>query len=153
MLREALGRRGLFKRLGVGALLAASGQENIARLSKVGVGPGAAIFPTGVAGPKLLHKFTKATDFAAWYKDYAKHRALQQSANVHEIDPDIAGFRLPLGTKVRMQRARNYTIVKARIKQDFLRRIANFGSVDEYDCGERSAATPSYPNPGGSSLG
>lgn len=134
MLREALGRRGLFKRLGVGALLASSGQENIARLANIGVDPGA-ILGGGVpvSMPSASRIFRQASDFSTWWKEYA--RSQNSHDYISSIDPDIAGFRLPLSTKVRMQRDRNYDKAKARAKIQFLSRLLFDGKVEVYGDG------------------
>jgi hypothetical protein len=151
MLREALGRRGLFKRLGVGALLAASGQDAIAKMAQVGVSGNVG---SGVVGLNTLgaiqkarsaHRvFTTAADFSTWWREYGKLNRL--SGRVHEIDPDIAGFRLPFGTKLRMQQERNYFRAKAEAKAGFLYRLMRDGNVtifrdyDNPDCATGTAS-------------
>lgn len=126
MFREALGRRGLFKRLGVGALLIGASPQEIAKLA--GVGP-SMVLPalTGTASlgkaVNAARVFTTASEFSTWWKEFGKRSAYEQAAYSRDLDPDIAGFHLPLGTKLRMQRDRNYSRIKDRMRANFLQTI------------------------------
>jgi hypothetical protein len=128
MLKETLGRRNLLKRLGIGALVApavgkaALSQEQMMKFAAVDVGSGA-LNITQPSAPIAKAIFTLAGDFSKWWELYGKLRAKQNLEQVRALDPDIAGFRLPLQTKVNMQRERNYKLMKKRMKENFIRSV------------------------------
>lgn len=61
----------------------------------------------------------KFWDFASWLKRYGERQILGEARAVHGLDPDIIEMRLPLATKVRMQRGRNYERLLAHKKDWF----------------------------------
>lgn len=127
MLKEALGRRGLFKRIGAGALLIGTAPQEVAKMAGVGANMSLPIGPSTLGNAaqavKATRIFTSAADFSMWRKEFGKARAREASAQVRDLDPDIAGFHLPLGAKLRMQRERNYSRIKSHLKANFLRSI------------------------------
>lgn len=141
MLKEALGRRGLFRRMGIGALLIGTAPQEVAKLAGIGPSMVLPLLPSavnaasaaGVTGQAInaAKVFNLASDFSGWWKEFGKVRAWEHSAFVQNLDADIAGFRLPLGTKLRMQRERNYSRIKAHMRADFLRQVLR-GSFHEW---------------------
>jgi hypothetical protein len=50
----------------------------------------------------------KFADFGSWFKQIGEKQARRGAHHVSGFDADIIEMRLPLATKVRMQRERNY---------------------------------------------
>lgn len=147
MLKEALGRRSLFKRMGVGALLIGTSPQEVAKLAGVGQNMalpsvlGAADMGRAANAARIFHT---ASEFGAWWKEFGKASAREQANYNRDLDPDIAGFRLPLGTKLRMQRDRNYGRIKARMRANFLQTILR-GPYHEWGS---NGPTANYANAG-----
>ena len=67
------------------------------------------------------------TSFAKWFREFGLDRAREEAEHVAGLDPDIIDMRLPMTTKVRMQRDRQYVRAKRRLERDFASRVARYG--------------------------
>ncbi len=64
------------------------------------------------------------TSFADWWTKHGEKDAMRQSEGASfPIDPDIAEFRLPAATKMRMQRERWLMNVKRASEREFRMRL------------------------------
>lgn len=110
----ALGRRGFLQSLAAAPLgaHAAMQQAKVALLSGGAAGllsgaGGDVPMPSGVASGGPL----RFTNFASWFEKFGG-RLREQAKHVGGLDPDLIEMRLPLVTKVRMQRERNFEALK-----------------------------------------
>lgn len=66
-------------------------------------------------------------DFAHWLRDVGRERAKRQARDIQGFDPDIVEMRLPLATKVSMQRGRNLVRIIEEQRRDFLAEVTRNG--------------------------
>lgn len=73
---------------------------------------------------------TSFTSFAKWFSNFGDEAAKNEAQYVNGFDPEIIELRLPLQTKVRMQRKRNYIRVCKEKKSWFTNTVKREGKVD-----------------------
>lgn len=112
----ALSRRDALKAIGIGAPAAGFIAEKIKRDMVINPGiSGGGDCPSGVASDGPL----KFTNFADWFKRFGCHRAKRDAHQISGFDGDIIDMHLPMVTKIRMQRARNYARILENQKHQF----------------------------------
>lgn len=103
---QQLARRGFLKAMAAAPLGAQAAVDQLALQAAGITGVGAAspetVLPGAPSEPVIFR------DFASWLHDFGEKRMKEEARDVRRLDPDIISFRLPLTTKVRMQRERNY---------------------------------------------
>ncbi|HEX6972700.1 MAG TPA: hypothetical protein VF234_10825 [Limnochordia bacterium] len=85
----------------VGAQVAAEQAKLSLTGAKVGFG-GTDVLPQPSTGP------VRFSSFGDWLKRFGETAIRREARNVDRLDPDLVEMRLPLNTKFRMQRERNY---------------------------------------------
>jgi hypothetical protein len=78
----------------------------------------------GGGGPKIFRQF------ADWFGAFGEKRARRDARDVVGFDPDILELNLPMPTKVRMQRERNFQRIVARQKESFLEHMEREGKFE-----------------------
>ncbi len=122
----ALSRRDALKAIGVGAPAAGFIAEKIKRdmvLNPGIAGDGNHLAETTSASDGPL----KFTSFADWFKRFGCNRAKNEANQISGFDGDIIDMHLPMVTKIRMQRARNYTRILERQKHQFSNELSTKG--------------------------
>ena len=82
--------------------------------------------PSEGTGPA---KFTSFTD---WLTRFGREQLREQAREIGGFDADLIEMRLPLATKVRMQRDRNYARLLAWKKHWFAKQIGLQGFVEQW---------------------
>ncbi len=72
----------------------------------------------------------KFTDFAAWLKTVGRDSIAAEAHGRGGMDPDLIEMRLPLATKMRMQRQRNYERILEERKNWFERTLRRDGVLN-----------------------
>ena len=85
----------------------------------------------GPVMPGVSDKPFTFKNFADWYHSMGAEAIAEDAKYVNAFDPDIAGFRLPLATKVRMQIERNKIRIYKERKRYFDRKM-QFRGVFEW---------------------
>lgn len=127
-------RRALLKLIGVSPVAATvAAQQGAAMLTGrglgavtglAGVGGVADVAPSASSGP------VRFTDFFSWFKEIGRAEIERQAKYVDGFDADIVARHLPLATKVRLQRERNYARIKEERRQDIEKRIGLRGFAE-----------------------
>ena len=130
MNRRSLLRRALALPLAGTAMKAELAKGGHVPLLGVGMGTGGdAPMPAGGTGSELRR-------FFSWqaYWDAAKDDVKEQTRNIHSIDPDLCAMEsLPLNTKFRLQRARNFDRYRKNQADWFTRMFRRNGHVTRYE--------------------
>ena len=115
---STLSRRDALRAIGLGAPAAGFIAEKIKRdmVMNPGISGGGACAPTSAHPSDGPLKFTS---FADWFKRFGCNRAKREAHEISGFDGDIIDMHLPMVTKIRMQRARNYTRILERQKHQF----------------------------------
>ena len=91
-------------------------------------------FPTPpVTSQPAIGKEPRFTDFTSWLTYRGRESLEEQASNVKSFDPDIWSFRLPLATKYRFQRERNYARLLESKERWFKRCLGERGFVSWWD--------------------
>jgi hypothetical protein len=125
---KALARRGFLRlvaaapaaagALGLQTKLAAHGMTNLAAGSMAGV---------AIQSPTAPMKFTS---FGDWWTKFGEVAVKKETKHVAGLDADLLDMRLPLTTKVRIQRTRNYERAVEDRRQWFADRLSLNSVVD-----------------------
>lgn len=124
---NGIGRRGFLQALGI-APAAARVMAEEAKLQMLGGGVGGvglANRPQAVPPSAMPERLTTFAD----YIGRAERGLREQAREIRGFDPDIVEMRLPLTTKVRMQRERNYRRIVESQKGWFARQVERLGFV------------------------
>jgi len=126
-----MARRGFLKALGaapVGAQMAAQDLSyRMAGVGKIGGALGNIMSAGPLAGASSQVTFQ---NFASWFREFGAVAIRRESREVTSLDADIVTMHLPLATKVRMQRERNYQWLLENKRDWFGRELKNHGKVD-----------------------
>ena len=120
----SLSRRDALKAIGVGAPAAGFIAEKIKR--DMVINPGIAR-DASYAPEVASHGPLKFTNFADWFKRFGCNSAKDEAHQISGFDGDIIDMHLPMVTKIRMQRARNYTRILERQKHQFSNELSTKG--------------------------
>ena len=125
-LKNVIGRRSFLKGAAAApAVASAVAQHTAAQAQNLALGGGQG----GVAQP-FANRPTNFVSFIKWFQDVGE-AAIRAEARVFQtVDADIIEMRLPLATKVRMQRARNYKRLLAERRTWFDRTLNREGKVE-----------------------
>ncbi len=122
---DGLSRRDALKAIGIGAPAAGFVAEKIKR--DMVIDPG--ISSVNDQPEPARETPMKFTSFGDWFKRFG-HDALKREAHrIEGFDGDIIDMHLPMVTKIRMQRARNYARRLTGRKQWFSERLSANGVV------------------------
>ena len=94
------------------------------QLMALGNGYGAEVASPSAAKPERF------LSFANWLKAVGEDEIRREARNIHSVDADIIEMRLPLATKARMQRARNYKRLMEEKRSWFDRLLTRDGKVE-----------------------
>jgi len=118
-------RRSILKGIAASPAMAMAVQS--AEINLLGNGAAMGLAGGGMAVPGYLTGGTKPEKFfkfADWFKGVGRSQAVNQARHVSELDPDLIGMRLPLASKVNMQRSRNYARIVEDQRSNFERRLS-----------------------------
>ncbi|HDZ73699.1 MAG TPA: hypothetical protein ENH55_13220 [Aurantimonas coralicida] len=87
----------------------------------------------GIEPPSSDNERLTFTDYASWFSRVGHAEITRQASYIHGFDGDIIDFHLPMVTKVRMQRARNYERILAERKRWFVKKIGLKGFVNWWE--------------------
>ena len=120
----ALSRRDALKAIGIGAPAAGFIAEKIKRdmVINPGISGDVSCQPESTSDGPL-----KFTSFADWFKRFGGERAKHEAHQISGFDGDIIDMHLPMVTKIRMQRARNYAQILERQKRQFNNELSTKG--------------------------
>lgn len=121
-----LSRRDALKAIGIGApaarLIAEKMKHDMVISAGMGVRPSVTEDSPSSSSPLRL------TSFAEWLK-LGHDRLKEEADQISSFDGDIIDMRLPMMTKCRMQRARNYARLVNKRKRWFTKTLAANGAV------------------------
>lgn len=125
-----LSRRDAIKAIGVGAPAAGFVTEKFKR--DMAINPG--IISGNVESPAepssdSPDKSTKFTNFTDWLKDVGQNELKNEAHYINGFEGDIIDMHLPMVTKIRMQRARNYERLLENKRHWFAKRLHTNGFV------------------------
>lgn len=134
---KSLGRRGILKGLALSPLGAAAAAEQ----AKIGLMTGGTPVVASGRGLMGVSENTSAAaqaplrflNFASWFKDVGHKQIAKSAQRIDGIDPDILEMRLPMPTKVRMQRRRNFDRIVEDRKDWFSRIVSRDGAVSWWE--------------------
>lgn len=118
-----ISRRAILKGIAATPLGAHAAAEQ-AKMSAAGLAMG--ITPAGTVAGREGQSFL---NFASWLKAGGDDAIQREADQVWRLDPDLVEMRLPMQTKVRMQRKRNYAHVLAYRQGWFARELTKFKIV------------------------
>lgn len=125
---KGFGRRAILRALAASPISAHAVAEQIKSqatgiaFTGVGVGRSEGI-PASISEPMQF------SDFASWFARCGDKAVRREANYVSALDPDLVEMRLPLATKVRMQRQRNYRRVLDERKEWFNETLSVSGIV------------------------
>ncbi len=133
-MKDSLARRGFLKALGIAP---AAGAAFVHAVKAQGVTGGLDRF-AGFGNSKLSGEIVAATaikpikytSVAEWWEKFGEAEMGRQSRHVSCFDPDLIEMRIPLATKVRIQRQRDYDRSKAERWADMERRLSLHGFIE-----------------------
>lgn len=129
-----IARRGLLRVLGAAPVAAKMmADEAAARLAGLAggtVAPALLPSPGGIGNTKPRSYL----NFGQWFEEIGHDQLREEASYVQSLDPDLAAMQLPLCTKVRMQRARQYSRYLEGRKRWFNRSILFKGVVEWWPC-------------------
>jgi hypothetical protein len=125
---SSLGRRAVLRALGM-TPVAANALAKQATMASAGMTAG--FMPPGPPS-QLASNESGAVRFHNWADWFRRMEPSirQEARTVTVLDPDIAEFRLPLATKVRMQRQRNYERIVAERRNYIESKLSLAGFID-----------------------
>ena len=123
-----MGRRGFLKALGVAPMGAQMAAQDLS-LRLAGVSGALGIGASGV-GPAEAASSVKFHDFAAWFREFGAAAIRTESKEIRHLDADLITLHLPLVTKIRMQRERNYQRLLRERRDWFGRKMKQDGVVN-----------------------
>ena len=123
---KALARRGFLKALGIAPGAAAAVG---ARLQQTMMGLDDVTGPMSGAVAPMADAPNQYLSVAQWWENCGEQAARERSQHVHSLDADLVEMRIPMATKARMQRARNYDRAKGDLLRDVARRLSLHGVI------------------------
>lgn len=111
----------------VGSGFVKDAQARLAGIQGVGATSSAAM---NSEAPVVGEGCLKFSDFSTWWRDIGMQQVRREAASITIIDPDLAVMQLPLTTKFRIQRNRNFDRLKADKQSWFRQRLGASGIVE-----------------------
>jgi len=121
-------RRVILKALG----LSPAGAHLLGEQAKLGLlSPSSVLRPPSGGSPVQEHtqKNEQFTSFQDWFDFVGKAKIKEWARDVYCLDADLVERRLPLATKVRLQRERNYERIIKERRSWFERTLRRWGTV------------------------
>ncbi len=131
-----LARRGFLKALGVAPAASAAFVHAVKESALTGrLGNAVSGYTGGDVSAKSLagasiNKPVKYTSVAEWWEKFGEAELGRPQRHVSGFDPDLIEMRLPMATKVRIQRQRNYEYAKAEQWANMERRLSLNGFIE-----------------------
>ncbi len=126
---NALSRRNALRAIGLGAPAAGFVAEKFKR--DMVISPGVSNVASGQPGPPCSESL-KFTSFGDWLKRIGYDALKGEARLISGFDGDIIDMHLPMTTKCRMQRARNYARLLEGRKHWFSERLGAQGFVTDW---------------------